>query len=309
MMTRISSHMANLASLNHLLRNQSELVTAQNQVSSGLKASDLKGQADSVAQINSLRAVLARSQGALDRISQVQPKLNIQAQSLGQVSAGGDSLKQTLLDTLSTNDGGTLMDQVQGAFDSVKNALNTKYDGQYLFAGVRTGVTPFSANSMADLTATTDVSTLFHNDNLKPVSRIDDGQPVETGFLATDVGKDLMNVFRNIKAYNDGPNGPFGTSLTPAQQDFLQSQIAALEPVQDNARQEEAKNGLLQNQVDDAQTRENDRQTSLKSILGDMEDVDMAKAATRLQQAQTAVEVSAKAFTVLSSTSLLTYLR
>lgn len=308
-MTRIASHISNLASLNQLLRNQTELVSAQDQVSSGKKASDLKGQAASVSQINSLRAVLARSQGTLDRINQLTPKLDIQAQALGQISAGGDSLKQTLLDTLSTNVGTTLMDQVQSAFDSVKNALNTKYDGQYLFSGTASNQQPFTAKGLDDLTAAASVADVFQNNQVKPVSRVDDGAPIETGFLADNVGQDLMTVFRNIKEYNDGPNGPFGATLTDAQQTFLQSQIAALDPVQDQARQTEARNGLLQNQVDDAQTRENDRQTTLQSILGDLEDADMAKAATRLQQAQTAVEVSAKAFTVLSSTTLLNYLR
>lgn len=309
MMTRISSHMANLASINHLLRNQSDLVTAQNQVSSGKKAVDLKGQASSAAQINSLRAILSRSQGALDRISQLTPKLNIQAQALGQISADGDNLRQGMLDALATNDAGTLMDQVDSIFKQAATTLNQKYDGQYLFAGTRSGREPFTAKTLTDLTGAASVADVFKNGPVKPVSRVDDGAPIETGFLAQDVGADLMTVFRNIKQYNDGPNGPFGAGLTRAQQDFLQSQIAALAPVQDQARQYEAQNGLLQNRVDDAQTSETDRQVTLQSILGDMEDVDMAKAATRLTQAQTAVEVSAKAFTVLSSTSLLSYLR
>jgi flagellar hook-associated protein 3 FlgL len=47
----------------------------------------------------------------------------------------------------------------------------------------------------------------------------------------------------------------------------------------------------------------------LTRMIADIEDADMAEAASRLNQAQTAVEVSARTFASLSQVSLLPFLR
>jgi flagellar hook-associated protein 3 FlgL len=68
-------------------------------------------------------------------------------------------------------------------------------------------------------------------------------------------------------------------------------------------------NGAAQSTVETLTTSHADRQLFLKQMLSDLEDVDMAEAATRFQAAQTALDVSAKTFSSLSQVSLLQYLR
>jgi len=48
---------------------------------------------------------------------------------------------------------------LQTALSTAASALNTAYNGQYIFAGDATNTQPFNASSLSDLTATPDVST------------------------------------------------------------------------------------------------------------------------------------------------------
>jgi flagellar hook-associated protein 3 FlgL len=47
----------------------------------------------------------------------------------------------------------------------------------------------------------------------------------------------------------------------------------------------------------------------MTSLIGDLQDADLAEAASRLQQAQIAVEASARTFSILQNVSLLNFLR
>lgn len=309
MMTRISTVQANIASLNYLLRNQSELVAAQEQVATGKKADDLKGLVKELGALNATKAVIARSQSSVQRLQELEPKLAIQDMALGQMTEAADKVRQSLIGALGLDDGLVLMQDLQAAFGQLSGALNQQYAGRSLFGGTRTDVDPFTAKNLDDLASAGSVSTLFQNSNVRQVSRIDDGDAVETGILASDVASDLVSVIKTIKDFNDGTDGPFNGTMNDAQRAFIQTQLAALAPAMDSMNQMQGTNGLLQQQVEETKVREQDRQTLLTGVIGDLQDADLAEAASRLQQAQTAVEASARTFSILSNLSLMNFLR
>jgi flagellar hook-associated protein 3 FlgL len=57
--------------------------------------------------------------------------------------------------------------------------------------------------------------------------------------------------------------------------------------------------------VETTQKALTDRQTALTAVLGNMTEVDMADAVSRLQLAQTALQASTQAFSVLHGSTLL----
>lgn len=65
----------------------------------------------------------------------------------------------------------------------------------------------------------------------------------------------------------------------------------------------------LQSRVDQTRAAHEDRQVMLETLVGGLSEVDLAEAATRLAQAQTAVQASAQVFASLRETSLLDLLR
>lgn len=70
-----------------------------------------------------------------------------------------------------------------------------------------------------------------------------------------------------------------------------------------------AQNGLIQNRADGSQKTQVARQTMLTGMIGDVTDVNMADAVTKLQQAQLQVQASAQVFSMLQGSSLLNFLR
>jgi flagellar hook-associated protein 3 FlgL len=308
-MTRIATTQANLSALSHLLRNQSDLATAQEQVSTGKKATDLKGLVRELGTLNAAQSVISRSKNAVQRLQELEPKLEVQDAAFEQLSGAADKIRQSLIGSLGLEDGLTLMNDLQAAFETITVALNQKFAGRSIFGGTKVEVEPFSAKTLDDVAAAASISDLFQNSNVKPVSRIDDGVAIETGFLASDVATDLMTIIKSIKDFNDGAGGPFTSQMTNTQKDFIRTQMAAITPAMEALSQVQGQNGLLQARVETTKTREEDRQVLLTGVIGDLQDVDLAEAASRLQQAQIAVEASARTFNVLANTSLLNFLR
>ena len=151
-------------------------------------------------------------------------------------------------------------------------------------------------------------STFFQNDSYTVKAKLDDSTTVTTGQLASNLGSPMMTAFQAIQAYNDGPNGPLNGPLTAAQATFLTGAMQNWVGISTNLTSAAAQNGLVQQQVDTVAKNLVTQQNTLTSMIGNITDADMAKAATDLSNAQLSVQASAKVLQSLQSDSLLTLL-
>jgi flagellar hook-associated protein 3 FlgL len=307
-MDRVSTSTAYQSILTNLMANESTELTDQQQVSSGMIADNLSGFGNQSQALVATQSVKARVDGLVSQLQQTGVQLTFQQTALTQISSVAQSLQTALSGAEGEGVGDNLMNQVQSLFSQAASALNTQYNGSYVFAGGQTATQPFSATSLADLTTQGSVSSFFQNGSLAPVTRIDDNTTVQTGFLASNVGSTLMGVFQSIQAFQQSGSGNFGGALTSAQQTFLDGAISQLNAVVASTNQTAAQGGDIQNQVSAALTTQTDRQTTLTGVLGTMTNADAAAAATNLTQAQTAFQASAQVFNVLKGMSLLNYL-
>lgn len=313
MVTPVSTQNTYSVILADLIGAQNKELTAQQQVSTGKKGSDLQAFGDQTRSLVATNTVKARVDGMVSQLNNLQVKMNFQQAALGQVSDVAANLKQSLTDAIASGQGDGVMSDVQSFFSQAAQALNTQYGGDYLFSGGQTQTQPFTAATLSQMAATPPaanptVASFFQNGNLTPTNRIDDATTIQTGFLATDVGKQLMQVFQDIQSFQVGTTGNFGGQLTTAQQTFLQNELATLNGVVSSTTQTTAQGGDIQKRIGTAATAQTDRQTTLKNVLGDITDVNMAQAATDLSQAQSAVQASAQVFMALKGMSLLNYL-
>ena len=183
--------------------------------------------------------------------------------------------------------------------------MNTEHQGRYLFAGGQSSTRPVTAVNLSDLPVPPATSAFFANDQLPASSRLDDNTVVTTGFLASDLGVPLFDALKAVQALHAGGAGPLSGSLTPAQTTALQGVLTSLDTAWDGLNQAVAQNGVMQNRVSTTQKALTDRQTALTAVLGDMTEVDMADAVSRLQLAQTALQASTQALSVLHGSTLL----
>ncbi len=302
---RISTQAASQSALMDLMRAQREAFDAREQLSTGRRAPDLKGYGNSAEAIISARAASVRVDHYVSANTRLANRLDVQDLAYRELSDAVSELRETL----TTSDGTFLMNKVQEAFDRAVIALNTRFNGSHVFAGVRTDAQPMTISTIGQLQAMADPLDAFDNASRRQSAQIDDNLGVDINRTASEVAGDLMGVFRRLADFNDGPDGPFDGPMSASQQAFIQTEIANVIAAFEQVNEAMGENGARQARVEASIRGHEARADYLTRMLADLEDADMAQAATRLTQAQTAVEVSAATFSILNQSSLLPFLR
>ncbi|MGJ3232399.1 MAG: flagellin [Oceanicaulis sp.] len=301
---RISTQAASQSALMDLMKAQRDSFEAREQLATGKKAPDLKGYGNAAETILTARGAKVRADSFVSANERLANRLQVQDLAYRELSDAADQLRGAL----TTADGTALMAQVREAFDRTIGALGTKFAGGFVFSGSRNDAAPISARNLADLQAAApDVSAVFTDPGRRQSARIDEDTVIDVNRTAEEVTGGLMAVFERIAHFNDGE--AFDGPISDTQQAFLRAEItnviAAFETINDAM----GENGSKQARVERTILAHGERSDYLTEMIAGLEDADMAEAASRFQQAQTAVEVSASTFASLSQVSLLPFLR
>jgi flagellar hook-associated protein 3 FlgL len=161
---------------------------------------------------------------------------------------------------------------------------------------------------MSDLTLAPTTASLFHNDQYIATNRVDEQTSAKTGVLGDAVGVPVFEAFKKVQAYVDA-NGPFTGKLTDAQVIFLTDVKGDFDKAYKGVIDIQGKNGVTQKRFEGAQTDLQNQADLLTGMVGEIVDVDMADAVTRLESAKLAVQASAQVFSSLQQSSLLNILK
>ena len=307
---RISTAQTYQSALLNLQNAQSRQEDANNEVSTQKVSTDLLGYGRSSEVIAAYQSSLARTNSYIDVNKTVTDRLDSQDLALTTTSQAASDAKDSVLNALADGSGTALMESLQGNFATALDGLNYKHNGQYLFSGGNDGTAPVNVNSLSQLATATSIPGIFTNGTIKKSSKIDANTTIQTGMLASDLGKDMMKTFQDIQKYNDDPTtGPFGDELTDAQKTFLTQKQSEFSTEYNQLVQQTSLNGTLQNRVDNSQSSLQGQASSLGKLIGDRTDADLTKAYSDLQQAQVAVQASAQVLAGLNTTSLLNILK
>ncbi len=307
-MERVATLMHSTAMLGELMRSQRNLLDAQTQVSTGKRINEF---ADSPSDLGALLAARGADSKAADYAASAKAilgRLDLQDTHMEEIASVVADLKQTVLDSVANGGAGALMSEVEGSVGRMVSILNTQVDGKYIYGGTRQDVPPVTADSVAALMGLPSAADAFQNNAVAQTAQIDANQSVAFGQLASTLGEPLFDLVRQIGAFNAGASGPFADTLTTAQSDFLTSLIPDLTEAYSDANTALANNGVSYRAAADAIERHGETRATLAGMISDIEDVDMAEAITRLNNAQTALQASAKSFSVVQGLSLLDYL-
>ena len=306
-MDRVSTSGLYGSVLANLSTAQNAQVSASTQVSSGKKATDLKGFGGAAETLTAMQSVQSQTTSFLDQSNLLANKLTMQDTAMSQLGAAAQSASQAISDALASGDGTALMQTLTGNFQDAVGALNTTYNGEYLFSGGQVNTKPVTAQSLADLTSPATVAGVFTNDQHAATNQINSNTTLQTGFLADQLGTPLFSALQAIQNFQQSV-GSFNGPLTEAQKSFLQTQLAAIQSATTGVTSATAQNGLTQKQVDSNITALNDQQTSLTGLIGNITDADLAQASTNLATAQQAIQASAQVFQTLKNSSLVSLL-
>ena len=306
-MNRITTADSYAAVVANIMAAQQQLNLDANQLSSGAVASDLQGYASHAETLTAMQTVQSQVSGFLANDTILSDRLTTQDNALQQVASSATGASQAIRAALAQGDGSALMQSLSDQFQSALQGLNTTYNGEYIFAGGQVTTPPVNVNSLTALGAAPSVSGIFTNDQQVAQSQISQNTTVQTGFLASNVGTNLMGVLQTIQQYVTA-NGPFTGQLTAAQITFLQQQMAALDSAGSQITNTAAQNGGIQSQVANTQNDLTNYQTTLGTMMGNITQANVAQVSANLQQAQMAIQASAQVFLTLQSSSLLNVL-
>lgn len=307
-MTRIATFGNYQSALLNLMTAQTRAAEAQERVSTQKNATDLTGFGRQSETLTALKGAQSRITGFMDTAEAVTARLDTQDLALTQIGDGVDALRTAIGNALASDSAGSLMLEMEGQFQSIRGGLNMRHQGGYLFAGAKVNTPPLDVSNLSELAAAPSVASIFHNDTLKTASRVAEGTTLETGFLADDVGTEVMEILRDIQNYHAGPNGPLTGKMTEAQKAFLGTQLTRLEQASTHVIDKTATTGSLANQVESIAKSHKAQLGSLDELVSNRTDADMAKAVTDLELSQIAIQASAQMISQLRQVSLLNFL-
>jgi flagellar hook-associated protein 3 FlgL len=292
--------------LYNIQNEQQQLNTASTQAGSEVIGNNLQAYGSQAEQLVATNSLQTQVTGYITNNNLLTEKLNVQSQALQQVSDAAQSAVTGISDAIANNDPTGLSTTLQAALSSAASALNTTYNGQYIFGGDATNTQPFSASSLSDLTAAPTVASLFANGSTAPASRLNSNTVTTTGFLANAVGSPLVTALQQFQSYVSST--PLSTPLTSAQSTQLQSLETQFNDALTSANAVVAQNGVIQNQVSTNLTDLTDQQTALQGVASNITSVNLGQVDTNLTLAQNALQASADVFQTLQSSSLLNLL-
>jgi len=294
--------------LSQIMRANTALDTTQAQVASGKASTDYVGIGSKTGALEAARAAAARADAYQSNTQLAVTQTDLQDTQLTTLSSLAKQLKQAVTTAAGNGDGTNLMATAQSVFEQASAILNsTDSNGNYIYGGGQGNTKPFTATSLSDL-ATGSVSSYFQNGSQKKSVMVGDGQSVQIGVLASDIGTGLMTALKNL-ASADSPSGSLDSQLTGTQTANLTNNILpSATSAYTGLNTITATNGDTYNRLKDAVTNQQSQSTLYQGFVSDIEDVDMTQAISKLNQNQVALQAALEVTSKLGQLSLLNYL-
>jgi flagellar hook-associated protein 3 FlgL len=306
---RVATNAQSQYMLAQIMQAESAVNQSQNQVSTGLVATDYTGMGDKTALLAAAQSAVSRANSYQSATQLAVNQTNLQDTQLTSLSSLAGQLKQDILSSVANNDGSTLMNQADGIYQQIVQILNSQdASGNYIYGGDKNNIAPVTAATLSQLGSLTGVSGAFANGTKTASVRVADGETVKVGLLASDVGTGLLQTLQSLVQFNNGANGNLGTTLTSAQSSFLSSAVQGATSASEGVNNVAATNGDVYTQLQNAVTQQQSMSTLYKGFVSNLQDVDMPTAITQLNQDQTALQAAMQVTAQLGKNSLLNYL-
>lgn len=284
-------------------RTQAKLVSAQEQWTTGKKATSYSGLGGSTLNVLSAHSMLSRNEAYAAAGKRLETTLSFYETNLTSLDNEMSGLRQNLLNAAGLEDGSGLDAAIEGAFAQFRTVLNTSVSGEYIFAGSQSQNAPFNVDTLADV-ATTPNADAFSSDTVRQSVRLSDEQSIGYGIDAAAIGSDFLEAFRTLEAA-----GPFNGKLTASQKTAISDAVAQLDSGLGTARAKNAQNGREFTRLDSLMGQNEQRGLMLQGIIAKNEEADLAAVAMNISQQKAVLEASYSVFAQISGLSLAQYLR
>ena len=320
--TRITNRYTSESITNNLLSNRSKLVNLQEQISSGKRISKISDDVLASVSVVSTNNSLGKIDNYLKNIDNAQGEIDVSENALlttiDSIHTARELTIQALNDTSGDEELAVINAQIKQIIQQVKDLGNTKYGEKFVFGGLQTEPTPFTAPVEGEVQYNGSSST-----NYQRKIEISDG-------VTVPINLDGSQIFGECYTYmgdhdNDPTtpdtleldgNGLLKTLITlskelgtvPADKDLIRDKLDNLDTDLQTLLNSQAQIGSLSSRLEMTKSNRKDDQLNLTKIKSGAEDIDMAKAISDLQYQQTALQASLQVSAQVIQPSLLDYL-
>jgi flagellar hook-associated protein 3 FlgL len=284
---------------------QTQLNSASEQSTTGIKSTNYAGVADQAYVLTSLSSEISQASSYADLAESIQGRVDVYYDSLTSMT---EVLTDMLTDISAAQSSGTgsvigLNDSAQSALDTMATLLNTQYEGRYLYAGSAIDTLPVSVDSATygAITVPSSADTSYYAGNGDMSSaRVADGMTVDYGMTAD------MDAFENaLRALNIVANA----STDPIDTDALSEATSLLNSALDGIGEQQTRMSSVHSELEAVVDMHTDFQLTAESMVSDLSEVDIAEAMVRLDTLSVQLEASYSAVAKVSDLSLFDYLR
>jgi flagellar hook-associated protein 3 FlgL len=281
------------------------------QIASGDVATTYAGFGNQAQLLQATISASARNDAYTTATTLATTQADMQDTQLTSLSSLATQLQTAVSTAVANNDPSTLMTQAQSIFEQATSILNSQdANGDYIYGGGNSTTPPVTVSSLSDLIALPSVSDAFDNGNDLKSVQVADGQTVSYGVTASSVGTGLMQALSDIATFDAGGSGNFSnsTTLSQAQNTFLSGEISTINTVGTNLNNATAQNGYAYNRLQNATSQQSAMSTLYSGFISNIQDTNMADAATQLSLNQTALQAALQVTSTLNQLSLLNYM-
>lgn len=288
--------------LNDLNQISDSMQQAQNQVTTGLKVSQVSDQPDIISTLLSTRASLSTSQQISSNLGQIKTEVDSGEQALQSAVTLFDQVQTlgasgvTSTSTAATN--ATLAQQAGGVLQEMVGLADTNEGGRYIFAGDSDQQEPYTV----DLTQTPPVSA-YQGSAATRVAQHPDGSTFAVSLTAQtifDSSDPTTNVFSAITNLQ--------TALANNDTTAIEAANAGLSKIGDYLNQQLAFYGNVQDKVAQATDYASTQQTQLQTQIASLQDADLTSSILTLNQDQTQEQAALQSEARIPRTTLFDFL-
>lgn len=284
--------------LGNLQRSRSQILTAQDQISSQRKVSTPSDDPSAFGQIVLDKSALSQTTQWIRNVDFGTARVDAADQALSQVQNLITRVRELTIqgssDTTSAEGRRTIAKEVRQLQRQLVQLGNTEVAGQAIFAGTKTDVNPFTITS-GDTVA-------YQGNNESQSIAVGENQTVQILVPGSSIFTgSSTNIFDSLR--------DLLTALEGNDRNGIQAGLGNLDLATAQISDAQGTVGALANRLQVTHDALNTATLTISKAISDNQDADLAKAIAQLSLQQVSVQAASQAFARIFDTSLLNYLR
>ena len=285
--------------LRNLSRNLTNLEKFHNQLSSGKEVSKPSDDPMLVSKIMSLRDNIQANEQYNTNISDSIGWVATQDSTLGDVTGTLNRIRDLMIygsnGSQSDTDRAAIRDEVQQQIGQIVDALNTNFDGRYIFGGQKTTEKPFNLGD--------DGNTITYLGDENNITReISTGVTID---LITS-GEEIVGTGDELGQFLSEVLGDLGEDGNP---ELLSEKLDQMDKHIDNVIRVRSQIGAIHNRLEASEERNKAENINLKSLLSQREDIDIAEKYMEFSVMYSVYQASLQTGASILQPTLLDYIR